>query len=132
MAVLVTNKTGGLGFGPISNQKGLAAAMVVIAGDEEQGPVDCPVVKEWLQLEAVVARGAKGKVSICQTDHCDRNTVADNYELLLPILTNFGNYPALTIFCSKDSFMTCGLGRCAKACAPALLSWRMSWGGFSS
>ena len=72
--------------------------MVVVAGGEDlEAQVDCPVVKEWLKLEAVVARGAKGRVGLCQTEGCDRDTVADNYELLLPILENYGNYPALVL-----------------------------------
>ena len=50
---------------------------MVVAGDGDEA-VECPVLKEWLKLEHVVARAAKGNISLVRSDSITRDTVADN------------------------------------------------------
>ena len=64
--------------------------MVVVAGEGDE----CPVMNEWLKLEAVVSRGSKGKIAHCKSETIDRDTVADNYELLTPLVTHYGTLKA--------------------------------------
>ena len=64
--------------------------MVVVAGEGEE----CPVMKEWLKIEALVSRGSSGKVALCKSETIDRDTVSDNYELLTPLVTHYGNLKA--------------------------------------
>ena len=61
-------------------------AMVVVEGGLEE----CPIITEWLKLEDVVSRATKGKLALCRTDSINRSTVADNHELLIPLLKNLG------------------------------------------
>lgn len=60
----------------------------------EGGANDCPVIQAWLQLEGVVERASKGHIALCRTDGINRQTVADNHELLKPLLQHFGTYAA--------------------------------------
>ena len=63
--------------------------MVVVAGDDTSKG-ECPVMKEWVKLEALVSRAAGGKIALMHSKAVDRTTVADNYELLLPVVANYG------------------------------------------
>lgn len=63
--------------------------MAVVAGGDS---IDCPVMQEWLKLEAVVSRACTcGQVTSVKGNAIDRTTVADNHELLAPLVTHFGN-----------------------------------------
>ena len=55
-----------------------------------QGCVACPVVRTWLTLDAVVTRGASGKICDVQSLPLKRETVADNSEVLYPVIEHFG------------------------------------------
>ena len=68
-------------------------AMVVLAGDSSDSGKpheECPVMKEWIKLEAVVSRATEGKIALMHGKNIDRTTVANNYELLLPLVANYG------------------------------------------
>ena len=47
-------------------------------------------MKEWIKLEAVVSRATEGKIALMHGKNIDRTTVANNYELLLPLVANYG------------------------------------------
>lgn len=55
---------------------------------------DCPVICEWLKLEAVATRAASGTIALVRENNITRTTVADNYELLIPLVTTYGIFPA--------------------------------------
>lgn len=61
--------------------------MVVVEGG---APMECPVMKAWLDLPAVVDRATKGKICLVREAEITRTTVADNYELLMPLISEFG------------------------------------------
>ena len=63
--------------------------MVVVAGNGDEA-VERPVLKEWLKLERVVARAAKGNISLVRSDSITRDTVADNHELLGTLVSHYG------------------------------------------
>ena len=74
----------------------MAAAVVANAVDDAN---DCPVVGAWMKLEGLVSRAATtGKMAVCATKELDRATVGDNYELLIPVLVNYG---ALQLRCDR-------------------------------
>lgn len=55
----------------------------------------CPVLGAWMKIEALVSRAAThGKLAMCNTAQLDRTTVADNHELLIPILATYGGFLA--------------------------------------
>ena len=68
--------------------------MVVVESNATLENVECPVLKEWLKVEVLVARGVKGKVAECRSQSFSRLTVADNYELLIPLVTHVGTSPS--------------------------------------
>lgn len=70
--------------------------MVVLSGSSSASlEIECPVLKEWLEIEEVVARAATtGKVALCRYVDLGRSTVDDNYEILAPLLKEFGSSPA--------------------------------------
>ena len=47
-------------------------------------------MKAWLDLPAVVDRATKGKICLVREAEITRTTVADNYELLMPLISEFG------------------------------------------
>lgn len=61
--------------------------MVVVSGDSD---ANCPVMQEWLKIDELVARATGGKIALCYATCIDRSTVADNHELLIPLVTHFG------------------------------------------
>ena len=67
--------------------------MVVLAGNSDgkspDSPDNCPIIQEWLKLDAVVERAAKGQI-VLATSKLSRDTVADNYELLGPLVSELG------------------------------------------
>lgn len=67
---------------------------VVVAGGKAPGAIqqdECPVMKQWLTLQAVVDRAARaGKITELRGENIDRGTVADNYEVLLPLIKEYG------------------------------------------
>ena len=49
------------------------------------------MMKQWLTLQAVVDRAAwAGKITELRGENIDRGTVADNYEVLLPLIKEYG------------------------------------------
>lgn len=73
--------------------------MVVINGDGEAAmAIDCPVIKEWMGLEALVERAAKGQIAIAQGKKLTRDTVADNHEVLGPLISHYGILACLQLF----------------------------------
>ena len=64
--------------------------------------VDCPVLRAWLKLPHLCARGALGKVAQVSQDELDRQTVADNSEMLEPLIVNFGNLISNWLTITKD------------------------------
>lgn len=74
-------------------------AMVVVTGNSGAGAPgvldECPIIQRWLQLEDVVARAAKGKIALCRSADMDRSTVCDNYELLIPLVQEYGSFGAV-------------------------------------
>lgn len=73
--------------GPNSSCSLALAAMVVVEGGDER----CPVISEWLKIETLVARASKGNIALVRGNSIDRSTVADNYELLSPLVQTYGN-----------------------------------------
>ena len=69
--------------------------MAVVAGDGDQ--ITCPVMLEWLKLDAVVSRAAHGKIALCNSKTMDRSTVTDNYELIAPLVTHYGILIAIKV-----------------------------------
>ena len=64
--------------------------MVVIHG----GETECPVMAEWLKMEDVVGRAStKGNIALIRGSNIDRTTVADNFELLKPLVATLGSLP---------------------------------------
>lgn len=61
--------------------------MVVVAGE---GDPTCPVMAEWVKMEELVKRATSGRIALCKKEAIDRSTVADNYELLTPLVTHYG------------------------------------------
>lgn len=59
-------------------------SMVVVSVDRD---AKCPVVKEWLKIDALVSRPTAGKIALCTSSSIDPTTVADKHELLTPLLT---------------------------------------------
>lgn len=59
-------------------------------GDETGSVVKCPVIQEWLKLDAVVDRAAKGHLALAKSKTLTRDTVADNYEILGPLVAEYG------------------------------------------
>ena len=79
-------------------------AMVVLAGDGSgsgNSHEECPVMKEWIKLEALVSRAADGKIALMHAKNIDRTTVANNYELLLPLVANYGTLIYLNSYVTK-------------------------------
>ena len=54
--------------------------------------VDCPVLLSWLKLDGLVARAATGKIADVSVLPLTRETVADNAEVLEPVLREFGSF----------------------------------------
>ena len=65
-------------------------------GDETGSVVKCPVIQEWLKLDAVVDRAAKGHLALAKSKTLTRDTVADNYEILGPLVAEYGTPVAIT------------------------------------
>ena len=61
--------------------------MVVVSGE---GDAECPIIKEWLKIDELVYRATTGKIALCIGPSIDRSTVAENHELLIPLVTQFG------------------------------------------
>ena len=73
--------------------------MVVINGDgDAASALDCPVIKEWMGLEALVERATKGQIAVVNGKQLSRDTVADNYELLGPLISHYGILDYLGMF----------------------------------
>ena len=70
--------------------------MVVLSGSSSASlDIECPVMKAWLELEEVVGRAATaGKIALCRHNDLGRSSVDDNYEILAPLLTEYGSSPA--------------------------------------
>ena len=70
--------------------------MVVVQGDggAPGAQAECPIIVEWLKLDALVARAANGKIALIRTEDIDRDTVCDNYELLVPLVKELGGLNA--------------------------------------
>ena len=49
----------------------------------------CPVVKAWLEMPLVVARGAIGQIA-CVKKELDRQDVSDNADVLEPLIVAVG------------------------------------------
>eukprot|EP00435_Cladocopium_sp_Y103_P060660 s449_g22.t1 len=56
--------------------------------------VSCPVLKAWLGLPFLCSRAADGKLAHVLKDTIDRQTVADNAEMLEPVIAEFGDASA--------------------------------------
>jgi hypothetical protein len=70
-------------------------------GDDwtNKGCVECPVVQRWLTLDAVVTRGGDGKICDIKKLPLTREAVADNSEVLYPVIEHFGPLAGLnTVF----------------------------------
>ena len=70
--------------------------MVVVAGNSDgkdgkgpDSPDKCPIIQEWLKLEAVVERATKGQI-VDASKKLSRDTVAGNYEVLGPLVSELG------------------------------------------
>jgi len=67
--------------------------MVVVAGSSDgtgpDSPDKCPIIQEWLKLEAVVERATKGQIVLANSK-LSRDTVSENYELLGPLVSELG------------------------------------------
>lgn len=57
-------------------------------------------MQAWLKLDAVVARAATGKIALCRYAELGRSTVDDNYELLGPLISEYGSLIA-NMYCSQ-------------------------------
>lgn len=67
---------------------------VVIAGDGQgEGVLECPILREWVKLDAVVQRATKGTVALLTSKDLSRDTVADNHEIIGPLVTHLGTSP---------------------------------------
>lgn len=64
--------------------------MVVVAGAGEGQAEPCPVMSEWLKLEALVTRASQGKIALYHSKNVHRTTLEDNHELLIPLISNYG------------------------------------------
>jgi len=64
--------------------------MVVVAGAGEGQAEPCPVMSEWLKLEALVTRASQGKIALYHSKEVSRTTLEDNHELLIPLISNYG------------------------------------------
>lgn len=62
--------------------------------DEKQ----CPVVNAWMKLDLVVSRAAGGKIAEVGKK-MDRQSVADNADVLEPLIQHFGTLAEL--FCKQ-------------------------------
>lgn len=62
--------------------------MVVVEGGTQ---IECPVLSEWVKMDELVQRAAKGHVALVRGKAIDRSTLADNHELLQPLLVQYGN-----------------------------------------
>jgi len=63
---------------------------MVGANDVSLDKVNCPVVKAWLSLPFLCSRAADGRLAHVMKDTIDRQTVADNAEMLEPLISEFG------------------------------------------
>lgn len=93
--------------GPSLALRGIAGAMVVVEGTE--GVAQCPVMTEWLNMEEVVKRGTKGHIALCTTESLTRSTVADNHELLIPLIKHFGTLSAKKMTLQENPSCICRL-----------------------
>lgn len=59
-------------------------------GDGKTAEADCPIIAQWMTLDALVSRAARGKIAEVHQPGLTRETVADNAELLEPILEHMG------------------------------------------
>ena len=60
---------------------------MVGANDVSLDKVNCPVVKAWLSLPFLCSRAADGRLAHVMKDTIDRQTVADNAEMLEPLIS---------------------------------------------
>ena len=88
----------------------LACRFRMMADADAPEPPDCPVVRCWKGMDWLVKRAAEGKIcTIISSVGITRQAVADNSEILLPVLLEYG-YLALTTFnmtCISDTFIPC-------------------------
>ena len=64
--------------------------MVVVAGAGEGQAELCPVMSEWLKIEALVTRASQGKIALYQSNVLTRTTLENNHELLIPVISTYG------------------------------------------
>ena len=63
---------------------------MVAPNDVSLDQVKCPVIKAWLNLPFLCSRAADGRLAHVLKDTIDRQTVADNAEMLEPLIAEFG------------------------------------------
>ena len=78
-------------------------AMAVVAAEADgdgSKPLDCPIIQEWMTLDAVVERAAKGRICLCNQKELCRDTVSDNHEVLGPVVSVLGilAYPIIRTY----------------------------------
>lgn len=78
---------------PVAQSQACFVAMLLAQNRNVE--ITCPVLREWVQLEAAVARAAgSNKVAICPGSKLTRQTCIDNSELLIPLINEVGNSSA--------------------------------------
>lgn len=58
--------------------------------EEQSDQVDCPIIKQWMKMDGSVERAGKGKIAEISKLPLTRETVADNAELLAPVIAEYG------------------------------------------
>lgn len=58
--------------------------------EEQSDQVDCPILKEWMKMDSLVERAGRGKIAEIVKLPLTRETVADNADILAPVIAEYG------------------------------------------
>lgn len=58
--------------------------------EERSDQVDCPILKEWMKMDHLVERAGRGKIAEISKLPLTRETVADNADVLAPVIAEYG------------------------------------------
>lgn len=74
-------------------------------GDSEmEAPVDCPVIAAWMKLDGLASRAAGGKIADISSLPLTRESVADNAEILEPLVREFGFLASTIVIVHLSNF----------------------------
>ena len=68
-------------------------AMAIVVAGADGGDGECPIISEWSKLEAVVQRATKGQLCLCTAKKITRESVAENHEIVAPVVKHLGALP---------------------------------------